>query len=377
VLSTIIDFETSGKYTLTSWAWNRTLTNPFEGLYSLESDNLWLSNTQSCFEIMHTHSSTGSVDFYYEVSSQAWGDFLRFYYDGVEQQTWSGTVPYAQYSFPNIPAGEHDYQWCYTKNGGTNTGTDNSFVDYITFPSWITDVTPPDITSSNFASWALLPGWNHDIILNYNDPDSGIDTTTEDLQLQKWDGVSAWWPDISGTAIGAAAVGTSSASYNTNNLSFWKYRYTFSIDDNVWNTASVERDFYIDQPELIVGSGSIDIGYLNDVINTFSDTVTITVLTVWAAFDLTFSNTSLPTYSTGNIPNWDGSKWFGFEQFPFSGTLSAIWAPQTLTSQALLINTNGNRNSYTYDIQIGALIDITQTAGEYIWDLKFDIDLQY
>lgn len=68
----------------------------------MESNNGGVNNSQSCFEINHVHSSTGSVDFYYEVSSQAASDFLRFYLDDVEQQSWSGTVPYAQYTLPNI-----------------------------------------------------------------------------------------------------------------------------------------------------------------------------------------------------------------------------------------------------------------------------------
>lgn len=376
-LSSIIDFETPGKYTVTSWTWNRTTNNPQQWSFSIESDNGWVANTQSCFEVTHTHSSTGSIDFYYEVSSQAWGDFLRFYFNDVEQQTWSGTVPYAQYTLPNIAPWTHDYKWCYTKNGATNTGTDNAFVDYITFPSGLTDVVPPNIISSNFASGALLPWGNHNITINYEDTDSGIDTATDSLQLQKWDGISAWWTDISGTSIGTPTVWTGSATYPTTNLSFWKYRYTFSIDDNAGNTSTVARDFYIDEPELIIGSGAIDMWEINHLWTNFSDTVTLEVRTVWAAFDLTFSNSTLPSYSTESIPEWDGTEGYGYQQAPYSGSLSAIWTGQVIASQGELINTNGNRNSYSYDIQIWALVDILQAWGEYIGDIKFDIALEY
>ena len=98
------------------------------------------------------HSSTGSVDFYYEVSSQNGSDFLHFYLDDVEQQTWSGTVPYTQYTLPNIAPGTHEYKWCYIKDGGGSAGNDNAHIDLITFPSGITDVIPPEITSISFAS---------------------------------------------------------------------------------------------------------------------------------------------------------------------------------------------------------------------------------
>jgi hypothetical protein len=377
VISTIIDFETPGKYTVPSGQWNRTTTNPYEWTFSLESDNLWLPNTQSCFEVEHTHSSTGSIDFFYNVSSQAWGDFLRFYIDDIEQDAWSGNVAWTQYTQTDIAAWTYEYKWCYIKNANTNTGLDAAFIDYITFPSGITDTIAPTILSWNFASWALLPWWNHSIEITYEDLESWIDTGTADIQLQKWDGVSAFGPDISWTSIGAGTVWTGSASYPTLGLVFGKYRYTFSIDDIAWNTATVERDFYIDEPELIVGSGSIDIGDVNHLWVNFSDTVTVQVLTVWAAFDLTFTNTTLLNYDTASIPTWDSSEGFWYQQVPYWGSLSAINTDQVIASQAELINTNGNRNSYTYDIQLWALVDILQAWGDYMWDLKFDINLNY
>jgi hypothetical protein len=70
----IIDFEDisdESKYNVTSWTWTRTINNPYEWTYSLESDNWWLANTQSCFEITNTFNAPWTVSFYYNVSSQA------------------------------------------------------------------------------------------------------------------------------------------------------------------------------------------------------------------------------------------------------------------------------------------------------------------
>jgi hypothetical protein len=78
------------------------------------------------------------------------------------------------------------------------------------------------------------------------------------MQLYKWDGVSAYGVNIAGTGITFNSASTSSASFSTNNLSFGKYQYRFSISDNDGNPIVYIHDFYIDQPEFIIGSGSID-----------------------------------------------------------------------------------------------------------------------
>ena len=139
--------------------------------------------------------------------------------------------------------------------GNTNnasTSTDNQ-VTYIN-----SDTTPPTITSTNFASGSLLPGGNHDIIINYNDADSGINTGSAVMELYKWNGVS-WGSNIAGTGLNTPTITTSTATYPMNTLSFGKYLYAFEISDNVGNTSIAGNIFYIDEPEFMIGTGSIDI----------------------------------------------------------------------------------------------------------------------
>lgn len=57
-ITTIIDFEVSGKYSVTSGTWNRNTNNPQESSYALESDNGGTANTQSCFEVTHNTTVT-------------------------------------------------------------------------------------------------------------------------------------------------------------------------------------------------------------------------------------------------------------------------------------------------------------------------------
>ena len=371
------DIEDDFKYTTTSGQWNKTATNPNTGNFSLESDNLWVWGTQSCFEVTHNSNDIWTIEFQYAVSSQAGSDFLRFYIDDVEQDAWSGTVPYAQYTSGDIAAWPHDYKWCYIKDGAGNAGTDNAFIDDINFRSNVTDTVAPTITATNFVNEALLPGWNHNIIIDYSDADSWINTATASLELYKWDWVSAYGPDISWASITTNTVTTTSASYATNNLGFGKYRYNFTILDNAGNSVSETVDFYIDTPEFTISTWSIDIGTVNHIDNSFSDTVTVTVRTVWAWFSVYMNTTSPLINWVEQIDAWDGNKGFGYDPDPFTTNISAIWTNQAIGTQAWSINTNWDMNVYTFDIKIWALIEEFQTSWDYEWDIDFWVILDY
>ena len=239
------------------------------------------------------------------------------------------------------------------------------------------DEVAPVISNTNFASGALLPGWNHDIVVNYSDVGSWIDTTSATIELLKWDWVSAYGPDISSTWISIWNISVSSATYDTNDLEFWKYQYTFSISDNTWNISTETVVFYIDIPEFIVSTPDIDIWNLNSFANTFSDTVTVTVKTVWAWFDVSMENPTSLNYGFNYINQWDGTIWFGHDFFPYTGSISTIGAQTLIQTEWASINTNWDKNIYSYPLKIWALIDSQQVAWEYMWNIDFSIDFNY
>ncbi|MDQ7022417.1 MAG: LamG-like jellyroll fold domain-containing protein [Candidatus Gracilibacteria bacterium] len=136
-------------------------------------------------------------------------------------------------------------------------------------PRWNLDTTAPVINSTNVSSGSILPGGNHNIIFDYTDSgtgSTGVDTTSGNMTFGKWDGTN--W--ISNANISNTSTTTTQAIYATNNLAFGKYRITFNISDNAGNTSlNSEIIFYIDIPELIISTGSVNIGELNDTTNTF------------------------------------------------------------------------------------------------------------
>ncbi|MCP5046210.1 MAG: hypothetical protein GY940_03500 [bacterium] len=73
-------------------------------------------------------SGVTSVKFYWKVSSEATYDFLRFYIDGVLQNSISGTVAWTQKSY-TVSSGSHTLKWTYDKDGSVSTGSDAGWVD--------------------------------------------------------------------------------------------------------------------------------------------------------------------------------------------------------------------------------------------------------
>ncbi len=257
----------------------------------------------------------------------------------------------------------------------------NSLVDTQTILAKVKDETNPTVTSFSPGTGSLLPWGNHTLSFEYNDTHTGstdIDTTADSILLEKWDSLWSVWNDVTISSLSAGTVWSTGATYPTSNLSFGKYRYTFSIDDRAGNTSnSVQADFYIDIPEFIISTGSIDIGTVNEITETFSDTVTVTVKTVGAGFDVYMNTTSLPLYGGESIPNWDGSIWYGYDLSPFSSSLSTMGANQNIATQTGSINTDGNKNTYTYNLKLWALIQSQQAGGDYSGNIDFGINLDY
>lgn len=377
-----LDFENvldDYKYTNTSWNWTRTTNNPYEWLYSLESNNWWVANTQSCFEVNNTLTQTWTINFYYNVSSQAGSDYLRFYVNNIEQQAWSWTVPWTLYEKTDVPPWSNIYKWCYIKDASGSSWTDNAYIDFVATQPTTSETIPPTIISINYPSWTLLPWWNHNIIINYQDLESWIDTNSDSIALYKWNG-SSWWSDISSTWLNLwwKIITTSYARYTTNNLSFWKYRYDFSISDMDWNSSSIETVFYIDEPELIVNTWSVDIWNLKSWSNYFSSTeLEITIKTVWAWFDLVLNKLWPVVYDIFEIVDYNWVNWVWYDKDPYTSTIHKINPGEIIATQLWSINFNWNKNTYIYKIRMWASVWKEQAAWNYAWSIKFRLDLDY
>jgi hypothetical protein len=110
------------------------------------------------------------------------------------------------------------------------------------------------------------------------------------------------------------------------------------------------------------------------------DDVILTINTVWAAFDLTLHpNTSLSS-GISTIWYWDGTEWIWYRENPYVSSVNdfASWA--LLLSQTGSINTDGDKNSYTYTLKFATLIQELEdyvAADDYIGSVDFNIDFAY
>ncbi len=142
------DFESGN---LNNWEWttsgnaNWFVTNaaPFEGSYCAVSGDIGNSQISSLFlelDVLYDDE----ISFYRKISSEVNYDFLLFYIDDVQLGSWSGTLGWAQVSFP-VSAGSHEFSWIYDKDGSVSTGSDCAWLDYIVFPA-IGVPQPPDMS---------------------------------------------------------------------------------------------------------------------------------------------------------------------------------------------------------------------------------------
>jgi hypothetical protein len=242
------------------------------------------------------------------------------------------------------------------------------------------DFIPPVIQGTNFASWALLPWGTHDLVINYSDIDSWINISSDIIALYKWNWIT-WWVDISATWLNlwSKVITWISSTYPTNNLGFWKYKYDFHIHDNSRNGSSIWTVFYIDDPEMIVSTWSLDIGLLSTgelIISPWE--IIITVKTVWAWFDLILNKTSeMDEINWIEMIDWNWVTWIWYDTDPYSSSINTINTNEILVSNNLNVNINWEKNIHIYKLKIWSLIDYEQAAWIYQASLDIGISLTY
>ncbi|MCB5255871.1 MAG: C25 family cysteine peptidase [Candidatus Cloacimonadaceae bacterium] len=164
------DFET-GNFNSFPWImagnlpWTVVNTGAYQGIHAAKSGAI-SHNQSSTMKTTRILSTAGNVSFRYKVSSENNYDKLKFYVDGVEQGTFSGSVDWTQASYP-LAAGSRELAWTYSKDVSVSSGNDCAWVDYIIFPA---STTP----SSFFPAQNLTAtAGNGRVNLNWETPNGG------------------------------------------------------------------------------------------------------------------------------------------------------------------------------------------------------------
>jgi len=96
-----------------------------------QSGRIGNGNNQASW-IQTNVTGPGSITFYWNVSSEAGYDFLRFFIDGIEQASISGEEDWHQMSF-DISDGSHTLKWAYTKDEYVKAGSDCGWLDKVVY----------------------------------------------------------------------------------------------------------------------------------------------------------------------------------------------------------------------------------------------------
>ena len=246
------------------------------------------------------------------------------------------------------------------------------------------DVTAPIISATSIANNKLIPTSAFSMVYTYSDSGwSGINTVSGwSVSLKKWDWVSAYGWELSPTYLSSSSLTTTTWTYNYNALPFWKYKLDFTIKDYATNTSTLSSTiFYIDEPSINISNGTLDMGTLVYGSKKFSTAeLTITVTTVGAWFNVNMiQNSILTEWHSGNIIFWNSTKWVWYDKSPYTSTITSAQTNQVLSTQGASLNTNGLKNTYTYKIKYGALIQSADLdyAGNYTAPIGFTLNLDY
>jgi len=105
----------------------------FEGFFSLRSEQVD-DGEAAQVEVTRVFAA-GSITFRAKVSSELNFDRLRFFVDGVEMGSWSGTANTGWQAFTvPINAGSHVVRWSYEKDGSGSVGSDAAWIDAVVLP---------------------------------------------------------------------------------------------------------------------------------------------------------------------------------------------------------------------------------------------------
>jgi hypothetical protein len=155
-----------------------------------------------------------------------------------------------------------------------------------------------------------------------------------------------------------------------------------SIADTAGNIATRSFTYFVDAIDWTISADTYNIGNITQNIATFgTGELVVTVRTVGAGFALTSAPSNPLAIPAGDTINyWNGTYGVGYDLWNGSAFLGNIitYSPNmTLATVVKNINTNGDRNTFTYRIKYGAQVDFMQKAGDYNGTVQFGLSLDY
>ncbi|HBF88642.1 MAG TPA: Gingipain R [Bacteroidales bacterium] len=149
--------------------WIITSGNAYEGTFAAQSADITDDETTT-LDLTLFVLNNDSISFYKKVSSESGYDFMKFFIDNVEQDSWSGSIDWSLEQYA-VTSGLHTFKWSYEKDGSVDSGDDNAMIDYILLPVF-------DDSGNNLPEFTSTPTTMalSDFVYTYN-----VVVTDEDL----------------------------------------------------------------------------------------------------------------------------------------------------------------------------------------------------
>lgn len=147
-------FET-GDFTYVAWdtlniGWEISEERAYAGKYCAASKKID-DGEEAVLSIEIQTLMDDKVSFYYrtstEVSNEVYGDFLRFYINGVLQGSWVGIMRDWAFASYDLSKGKHILTWKYIKDETGNGGSDKVWIDNVYLPIGTTVTIADDVSN--------------------------------------------------------------------------------------------------------------------------------------------------------------------------------------------------------------------------------------
>ena len=135
--------------------WTISGTPPWVGQGAVSHDGTDAARSGAIVDSGSTSFSTtvagpGTLTFWWMVSSESGGDFLRLYLNGTKQTEISGEVDWLFMTYA-LPSGTQTLEWRYKKNASVAAGQDRGWVDQIAFGAPAPVITTQPVSRSVIA----------------------------------------------------------------------------------------------------------------------------------------------------------------------------------------------------------------------------------
>ena len=214
----------------------------YDGAYSARSGDIE-DDEYSYMELEICILADGEISFYRKVSSETNYDYLKFFVDGVEKDSWAGELDWSEVTY-NLSSGIHTLSWSYEKDGSVSNGSDCGWVDLITFPP-LGDPNPQMAISTDSLNITMEPEKMETDTLTITN--EGVGSLTYSLEIV--DGDEITWLSIVGTGNGALNPGNSNDelfSFNTEGMEEGVYEAVLLITDHLQNQYEVPVTLTVD-----------------------------------------------------------------------------------------------------------------------------------